>query len=263
MMTWSPGLQIARSTVSSAASPEAKARPRLPPSTRGHGLFQRGPGRVGRPAVLISGAQPAHAVLLVGGHRVDRRHDGPGVGVGFLTCVNGQRLESLVHTVNATRNLAPQSTHSRPHRRSARSFVDPREQDRVGERQGGADHQADDQQQDSDDGQSLPLSTSSASVTPRLASPPLNVRFESGRLDRTADMTSLPSGLGSVTVGETNRLVYWVKRLSEIVLIGWLLLLLLIDLLAMASEPRRAARQCDMAESRVRRGGRRGGAVAP
>jgi len=36
-------------------------------------------------------------------------------------------------------------------------------------------------------------------------------------------------------VGETNRLVYWVKRLSEIALIGWLLLLLLIDVMVVAS----------------------------
>ncbi len=32
MMMWSPGLQIVRSRVSSAAIPEAKARPRTPPS---------------------------------------------------------------------------------------------------------------------------------------------------------------------------------------------------------------------------------------
>ncbi|MFI6455343.1 histidine kinase [Streptosporangium amethystogenes] len=38
-------------------------------------------------------------------------------------------------------------------------------------------------------------------------------------------------------MGETNRLVYWVKRLSEIVLIGWLLLFLLLDVLVVASEP--------------------------
>ncbi|MGW0587924.1 sensor histidine kinase [Streptosporangium sp. NPDC002607] len=36
-------------------------------------------------------------------------------------------------------------------------------------------------------------------------------------------------------MGETNRLVYWVKRLSEIALIGWLLLLLLLDVLIMTS----------------------------
>ncbi|MGS2647907.1 histidine kinase [Streptosporangium sp. LJ11] len=33
-------------------------------------------------------------------------------------------------------------------------------------------------------------------------------------------------------MGETSRLVYWVKRLSEIALIGWLVLLLLIDVVA-------------------------------
>ncbi|GAA2861628.1 hypothetical protein GCM10010517_20340 [Streptosporangium fragile] len=32
-------------------------------------------------------------------------------------------------------------------------------------------------------------------------------------------------------MGETHRIVYWIKRLSEIALIGWLLLLLLIDLM--------------------------------
>ncbi|WP_326644823.1 histidine kinase [Streptosporangium sp. NBC_01755] len=42
-------------------------------------------------------------------------------------------------------------------------------------------------------------------------------------------------------MGETNRLVYWVKRLSEIALIGWLLLLLLIDLVVVTSEPNGAA----------------------
>ncbi|WP_030910977.1 sensor histidine kinase [Streptosporangium amethystogenes] len=36
-------------------------------------------------------------------------------------------------------------------------------------------------------------------------------------------------------MGETNRLVYWVKRLSEIALIGWLLLLLLLDVLIVTS----------------------------
>ncbi|MEU4833253.1 histidine kinase [Streptosporangium sp. NPDC023615] len=38
-------------------------------------------------------------------------------------------------------------------------------------------------------------------------------------------------------MGENSRLVYWVKRLSEIALIGWLLLLLLIDVLLWASAP--------------------------
>ncbi|MFF3438052.1 sensor histidine kinase [Streptosporangium sp. NPDC002721] len=33
-------------------------------------------------------------------------------------------------------------------------------------------------------------------------------------------------------MGETSRLVYWIKRLSEIALIGWLLLLLLIDVVS-------------------------------
>lgn len=42
-------------------------------------------------------------------------------------------------------------------------------------------------------------------------------------------------------MGETNRLVYWVKRLSEIALIGWLLLLLLIDLIVVTNEPDAAA----------------------
>ncbi|WP_329428318.1 histidine kinase [Streptosporangium sp. NBC_01495] len=36
-------------------------------------------------------------------------------------------------------------------------------------------------------------------------------------------------------MGETNRLIYWVKRLSEIALIGWLLLLLLIDVVSATS----------------------------
>ncbi|MFF5206657.1 sensor histidine kinase [Streptosporangium sp. NPDC000396] len=35
-------------------------------------------------------------------------------------------------------------------------------------------------------------------------------------------------------MGETHRVVYWIKRLSEIALVGWLVLLLLIDLVAAA-----------------------------
>ncbi|WP_440068243.1 sensor histidine kinase [Streptosporangium sp. OZ121] len=38
-------------------------------------------------------------------------------------------------------------------------------------------------------------------------------------------------------MGETSRLVYWVKRLSEIALIGWLVLLLLIDVVAATNGP--------------------------
>ncbi|MFI6508644.1 sensor histidine kinase [Streptosporangium sp. NPDC050855] len=38
-------------------------------------------------------------------------------------------------------------------------------------------------------------------------------------------------------MGENSRLVYWVKRLSEIALIGWLVLLLLVDVLLAASSP--------------------------
>ncbi|MEU3165854.1 histidine kinase [Streptosporangium sp. NPDC006930] len=36
-------------------------------------------------------------------------------------------------------------------------------------------------------------------------------------------------------MGETNRLIYWVKRLSEIALIGWLVLLLLIDVMVVSA----------------------------
>ncbi|MEU8379308.1 histidine kinase [Streptosporangium sp. NPDC048865] len=38
-------------------------------------------------------------------------------------------------------------------------------------------------------------------------------------------------------MGETNRLVYWIKRLSEIALIGWLVLLLLVDVIVATHEP--------------------------
>src|SRR5690606_27848722 len=39
----------------------------------GEVLLQRGTGRVGAAAVLVAAAQAADAVLLVGGHLVDRR----------------------------------------------------------------------------------------------------------------------------------------------------------------------------------------------
>ncbi len=38
-----------------------------------------------------------------------------------------------------------------------------------------------------------------------------------------------------MAVGETHRIVYWIRRLSELALIGWLLLLLLIDVLVAVS----------------------------
>lgn len=38
-------------------------------------------------------------------------------------------------------------------------------------------------------------------------------------------------------MGETSRLVYWIKRLSEIALIGWLVLLLLIDVIVATNGP--------------------------
>ena len=78
------GCGRARSKVSSAASPEAKASPRSTSLERGEALLERRTGGVGRARVLVAAAQPADAVLLVGGHLVDRRHDRPGQRVGFL-----------------------------------------------------------------------------------------------------------------------------------------------------------------------------------
>ena len=59
----------------------------------GQALLQRRPGRVGRAAVLVAAAQPAHAVLAERRRRVDRRHDGARRGVGVLPGMDRQRLE--------------------------------------------------------------------------------------------------------------------------------------------------------------------------
>lgn len=48
-------------------------------------------------------------------------------------------------------------------------------------------------------------------------------------------MSSKTSGLGSCPVGDTQRFTYWAQRLSEIAMIGWLGLLLLVDLAASVS----------------------------
>ena len=92
--TWSPGRHSARTRVSSAASPLAKAKPRSPSSSAARLLLQRGAGRVGRAAVLVAAAQPAHAVLLVGGGGVDRRDHRAGHRVGLVARVDGPGLES-------------------------------------------------------------------------------------------------------------------------------------------------------------------------
>ena len=58
-------------------------------------LLQGGPGRVGAAAVLVAAAQPADAVLLVGGDLVDRRDDRAGEGVGGVARVDREGLEVL------------------------------------------------------------------------------------------------------------------------------------------------------------------------
>lgn len=45
-----------------------------------------------------------------------------------------------------------------------------------------------------------------------------------------ADMGITTSGLGSEAVGDTQRFVYWIRRLSEIAMIGWLAMMLAVDL---------------------------------
>lgn len=44
------------------------------------------------------------------------------------------------------------------------------------------------------------------------------------------DMRAPTSGLGSGAVGDNKRFVYWIRRLSEIAMIGWLSMMLLVDL---------------------------------
>src|SRR5262249_20949815 len=60
---------------------------------RGQALFQRGPGRVRGPGVLIAPPRIADAVLSVGGDLVDGRHHGTGHRVGVLPGVDRQRFE--------------------------------------------------------------------------------------------------------------------------------------------------------------------------
>ncbi len=82
---------------------------------RGQALLERSPGRVRRARVLVAlhpaagpggrgpvlsrtartAAQAADAVLLVGGHLIDRRHDRTGQRIRFLTGVYCERLESV------------------------------------------------------------------------------------------------------------------------------------------------------------------------
>ena len=56
---WPPGRPIVRSSVSSAASPLAKAKPRRAALERGQALLERGAGRIGRARVLVAAAGAA------------------------------------------------------------------------------------------------------------------------------------------------------------------------------------------------------------
>ena len=62
----------------------------------GEALLEGRPGGVGRARVLVAAAEPADAVLLVGGDLVDRRHDGTGRRVGLLPGVDGAGGETVV-----------------------------------------------------------------------------------------------------------------------------------------------------------------------
>ena len=89
-----PAGSTVRSSVSSAAMPEAKASPTVPASSAARHVLERGPGRVGRPRVLVAAPQAADAVLRVGRGQVDRHDDRAGGRVGLLAGVDGEGLEA-------------------------------------------------------------------------------------------------------------------------------------------------------------------------
>ena len=104
-----PGVQSARTTVSSAARPEANAKPRSPSSSAASAPSRAVRVGLARAAVLVAAAQAADAVLLVGRGRVDRRDHRAGRRVGLVAGVDRTRLEAglvpvllLAHRAEAT-----------------------------------------------------------------------------------------------------------------------------------------------------------------
>ena len=106
--TWSPGVHSApdEGVLGGQAGGEREAA--LPVLDRRQRALERGAGRVGGAAVLVAAAQPAHAVLLVGRRREDRRDHRAGGRVRLVARMDGAGLEAglvgmlLAHVADPT-----------------------------------------------------------------------------------------------------------------------------------------------------------------